>query len=137
MKKKLNRPVPRIFSGSKPRSKPTCFFSSGCFFLAAGVLFSVGIGLDPLRFRSSFATVEFEEEIEFLELSVSVGFFINGEEKSAIGERKIEVFEKYVPKLDRVAPIKYTPHKIYTKIRHKYEENFDNFNQCSGMQHMA
>lgn len=70
MKKKLNRPVPRIFSGSKPRSKPTCFFSSGCFFLAAGVLFSVGIGLDPLRFRSSFATVEFEEEIEFLELSV-------------------------------------------------------------------
>lgn len=41
--------LPRIFSGSRPRSNPCSFFSSGVFFLADVVL-SPGTGLTPFRF---------------------------------------------------------------------------------------
>lgn len=44
--------LPRIFSGSRPRSKPATFFSSGDFFFADCDL-SVGNGLEPFLFRSS------------------------------------------------------------------------------------
>lgn len=50
-KKRANRngDLPRIFSGSRPRSNPCNFFSSGVFFLADDVL-SPGTGLTPFRF---------------------------------------------------------------------------------------
>lgn len=41
--------APRIFSGSKPRSKPCSFFSSGAFFFAAAA-FSAGTGSTTFRF---------------------------------------------------------------------------------------
>lgn len=49
--------LPKIFSGSNPRSKPAIFFSSGTFFFADCDL-SMGTGLEPFRFLSSLPLFE-------------------------------------------------------------------------------